>query len=72
MGGGGVEMLDDFSHDDDIVGRDRGPGGRVGSAVQVEVNVLAAQLAGEAVIEVAESIDDGGGEGFLEKQGLMG
>jgi hypothetical protein len=36
------------------------------------VDVLAVELAGEAVIEVAEGVDGGVGEGFLELEGLVG
>ena len=34
--------------------------------------MLAAQLAGEAVVEVAEGVDGGVGEGLLEEQSLVG
>ena len=40
--------------------------------VEVEVDVLAAELAGEAVIEVAEGVDGGVGEGVQELEGLVG
>lgn len=72
LGGGGVEMLDDFGHDDDVVWFNHGPGGRIGGKVEVEVNVLAAQLAGEAVVEIAYGIDGGLRKGLLEEQGLIG
>lgn len=71
-GGGGVEMLEDFGHDDDVVGGEMGPGGGVGGLVEVEVDVLAVELAREAVVEVAEGVDGGVGEGFLELEGLVG
>jgi len=71
-GGGGVEMLEDFGHDDDVVGGEGGPGGGVGGVVEVEVDVPAVELAGEAVVEVAEGVDGGVGEGVLELEGLVG
>ena len=40
--------------------------------VEVEVDVLAVELAREAVVEVAEGVDGGVGEGFLELEGLVG
>ena len=40
--------------------------------IEVEVNVLAAQLAGEAVVEVAYGIDGGQWKGLLEEESLMG
>ena len=48
-----------------------GPGGGVGGLVEVEVDVAAVELAREAVIEVAEGVDGGVGEGFLELEGLV-
>jgi hypothetical protein len=45
---------------------------KVGGGVDVEVDVLAVELAGEAVVEVGEGVDGGVGEGFLELEGLVG
>ena len=72
LGGGGVEMLDDFGHDDDVVGFEDGPGCGVGRMVEVEVDVLAAHLARETVVKIAYGIDGGLWKGLLEEKSLMG
>jgi hypothetical protein len=65
-------MFKNFGHDDDVIGDDGGPGGGIGGVVEVEVDVPAAELAGEAVVEVTEGIDGGLRKSFLEQERLMG
>ena len=72
MGWRGVEVFDDFGHYDNIVRLNDRPGGGVRGVIEIEVNMMALQLAGKAVIEVANRIDGNVEQRLLEKEGLMG